>query len=102
MTDKHRDQLVEAIRTLAINVEDNSWAGLDVRAVMGIRNPDTDDVTFHIRVHDPAGRLKGAGIEGLMQLGIGEYSFDRAEVAEHLATLLADDALALARAKETP
>lgn len=96
MTGKHRDQLVEAIRLLAINVEDREWAGLDVVACLGLRDPDSQDVTFYIRVSDPAGRLKGSGIEGMAQLGPGEFSFHKAEVAEHLSTLLADDYINLA------
>ena len=103
MSEKHRDQLHDAIEWLAREVNPRDpWAPLEVRAAMGIRNPRTDEVTLHIRVHDPAGRLRGAGIEGLVQLGPSSYSFDRREVAEHLATLLAQDAIDLSMSGGPP
>ncbi|MDQ3295112.1 MAG: hypothetical protein M3619_00825 [Myxococcota bacterium] len=100
MTGKHRDHLVEAIHALAHNIEDNEWAGLDVVAVLGMRDPVTDDVTFYVRVNDPARRLYGAGIEGMAQLGPNEFTFSKAEAAEHLATLLAQDAINFAKAAQ--
>lgn len=93
MTEKHRDQLAEAVRMLALNIEDGSWAGLEVVAAIGLRDPETNDVTLHIRVKDPARRLYGAGIEGLVQLGPNRYTTSRYEAAEHLAQLLAQDAI---------
>lgn len=101
MTEKHRDQLVEAIRTLANNVEDNEWAGLDVVAVYGWRDPVSNDVTLYLRVNDPARRLYGAGLEGMVQIGPNEFALNKAEAVEHLSTLLAQDAINLAK-KATP
>ncbi len=103
MTGKHRDHLVEAIMALAksiefgVNVEDDR---LDVVAVLGMRDPVTNDVTFYVRVNDPARRLYGAGIEGMAQLGPNEFTFSKAEAAEHLATLLAQDAINFAKAAQ--
>ena len=102
MTGKHRDQLVEAIRFLAVNIEDNEWAGLNVVAVLGMRDPATNDVTLYIRVSDPARRLYGAGIEGLCQLGPHDFAHSKEQAAEHLATLLAQDSINFANAADKP
>lgn len=69
---------------------------VDVTAVMGLREGH-DEVTLHLRVSDPARLLYGIGIEGLVQLGPDAFSFDKAEVAEHLSTLLAQAAINLRR-----
>ena len=79
MTSKHRGQLVEAIQNLAREIEDGPWAGLDVVSVLGARDPVSNEVTFCIRVGDPARRLDGSGIEGMTQFAPGEFSLLKAE-----------------------
>src|SRR5262245_15988057 len=98
MTEKHREQLHDAVEALAreLNPRD-AWAPLDVVTAIGLRDPVSDEVTLVIRVHDPARRLGGAGIEGLVQIGPNEFSFSRVEVAERLSTQLAQDAINFAK-----
>lgn len=98
MTEKHRSQLGDILRKLADHIdgpyEDVMGLRVDVTAVMGLREPH-GEVTLHLRVTDPDRRLHGLGIEGLVQLGSDAFAFEKAEVAEHLSTLLAMAAINL-------
>ena len=98
MSEKHADQLHDALVLLARAMDPHdSWAPLEVVAALGLRDPGTDEVTIVLRVKDPARRLRGSGIEGLVQIGPHDFSFSRAEVAERLATQLAQDAINFAK-----
>lgn len=107
MTGRHLERILDTIRELADWLDPDriprrpthadQTTTLELRAIVGFRNPATDEVTLMVRVHDPRHVLrKGYGsVEGMWQVGPREFSFDRAETAEHLATLLADDAIAI-------
>jgi hypothetical protein len=98
VTEKHREQLGAMLRRLADHIdgpyEDVMGFRVDVTAAMGLRAPN-GELTIHVCIADPDRRLYGLGIEGLVQLGPDEFSFDKAEVAEHLSTLLAQAAINL-------
>lgn len=107
-TNKHREQVLDSIRELADWLDPDriprrpthadQTKPLELVAIMGARSPGTDEVSLTVRVRDPRQVLrKGYGcIEGFGHMGDGDYNFDRGEVAEHLSTLFAQDALAFA------
>jgi hypothetical protein len=113
LTGKHRERILDTIRELADWLDPDripsrpshreQTTTLPLVAILGLRNPETDDVTLMVRVSDPHEVLrKGYGcIEGMSQLGFSEFAFDREQVAEHLSTLLANDAIAIAKRAAT-
>lgn len=112
MTGKHREQILDTLRELADWLDParipkrpthaDQTTPLELTTILGLRNPDTDEVTLVVRVADPRQVLrKGYGcIEGMHQISVGEFSADKAQLAERLSVQLAEDAAALA--KESP
>lgn len=105
LTNKHREQILDSLRELADWLDPDRMprrpthqdqeTPLELVAILGARNPRTDEVSLLVRVRDPRKVLrKGYGcVEGFVMMGAGDYSYDRVEVAEHLSTLFAQDAI---------
>lgn len=106
---KHRESVLDTLRELADWLDPARLPNrpthpkltepLELTTILGWRNRDTDEVTLVVRVLDPHEVLrKGySNIEGMHQVAVGDFSADKAQVAERLSIVFAEDAIAMGR-----